>query len=369
MKSIRWDRESDRFILSDGTSSIGRESFAVDSGLDVSLSSLRRALARQSGVSVPPLMSLPYPKLYENDKQFDESIISGPGGEIVFEGKEEESNMLFFLLTKQGHLRAHFAVENPRVLDKDLVVEVTKRMFGKLCILIERLRYLTDPWDGTSWSFEMACDPRDRTVGSVWRAYKSLAFMLTTLPEDLANSGEGVQLALRLGRPHVLIGAPESSWLEVKSHDYLLSSATEKVKLALDVARFANADGGLLVLGLRTVRSNGIDIISQVTPLPMPARSVARYRSIIDTHVYPLVRGLEVFSAPYGQGELLTISIPPQRHDDKPFVVQGNLGSITDNKLKGLFVSIVQRRGEGAEYLSGPAVYGLIANRRMRQAE
>jgi hypothetical protein len=99
MKSIRWDRESDRFILSDGTSSIGRESFAVDSGLDVSLSSLRRALARQSGVSVPPLMSLPYPKLYENDKQFDESIISGPGGEIVFEGKEEESNMLFFLLT------------------------------------------------------------------------------------------------------------------------------------------------------------------------------------------------------------------------------------------------------------------------------
>jgi hypothetical protein len=63
-------------------------------------------------------------------------------------------------------------------------------------------------------------------------------------------------------RPDSLIGAPESSWLEVESQDYFLSSAAERIKLAQDVARFANAEGGLLVLGLRTSQSNGVDVIS-----------------------------------------------------------------------------------------------------------
>jgi hypothetical protein len=166
-----------------------------------------------------------------------------------------------------------------------------------------------------------------------------------------------------------LIDTPESYWLEVKSRDYLLSSATGKIKLAQDVARFANVDGGLLVLGLRTSRLTGIDVISQVTPLPLPARPVGRYRSIIDRHVYPLVRGLDVFSVPYDKGELVVISIPPQSDSDKPFLVHGNLGSITDNKVKGEFISVVQRRGDGAEYLSGPAIHGLMANRRVRQDE
>jgi len=369
MTSIRWDREGNRYVLRDGTLADRRGAFAVDSAMHLSLSSLRIALARQAGISVPPVTSLPPPHLYDSDEEFVDSMVGGMAGEVVFESEEEFSNMLFFFLTTQGHLRVHFAVENPRVTDEDIVIHATERLFGSACVLVERLRYLTHPGDGTSWSFEMICDARGRTIGSVWRAYKSLVLTLTTLPEDLADSREGVQLALRLGRPDVLIGAPESSWLDVKSHDYLLSSATERVKLALDVARFANADGGLLVLGLRTARSNGIDIISHVTPLPMPARSVARHRSIIDTYVYPFVRGLDVFSAPYGQGELLIISIPPQPEGDKPFVVQGNLGSITDNKVKGLFVSIVQRRGDGAEYLTGPGIHGLLANRRMRQAE
>jgi hypothetical protein len=108
----------------------------------------------------------------------------------------------------------------------------------------------------------MICNPAGQTVGSVWQAYQTLYFTLTTMPEDLAKSSEGVQLALQLGRPDSLIGAPESSWLEVESQDYFLSSAAERIKLAQDVARFANAEGGLLVLGLRTSQSNGVDVIS-----------------------------------------------------------------------------------------------------------
>jgi hypothetical protein len=215
----------------------------------------------------------------------------------------------------------------------------------------------------------LICNPIGRTVESVWQAYRKLSFTLTTYPSDLAKSSEGVQLALRLGRPDVLIGAPESAWLEVKSYDYhRLSSEAEKIKLAQDVARFANADGGLLVLGLRTSKLNGVDIISRVTPLPLPSRSISQYRKVIDAHVYPLVRGLDISTVQLDRGELLTISIPPQSDDDKPFVVHGNLGGITDSKVKGQFVSVVYRRGDEAADLSGPAIHGLFASRRTQQA-
>jgi hypothetical protein len=367
MKTIRWNPKRERFVLGNGTLSDRSGAFVVESALDVSLSSLRRALARQAGVSVPPVRSLPFPEVYKNYSEYSKSVIDGPSSEVTFESEETQSNMLFFFVTGQGHLRAHFRVEGTITSDRNIVIEITNRIFNRPFDRIQFLMYANDPDDGGRfWSYEIVCDPTGRTIGSIWQAYKTLCFTLTTLPQDLVKSMKGVQLALRLGHPDALIGTPECYWLDAKSKDYLVSSPSEKIKLAQDVGRFANADGGLLVLGLRTSKSNGVDIISRVTPLPMPARQVARYRSIIDAHVYPLVRGLDVFSVPCGGGELVVITIPPQSEDDKPFVVHGNLGSITDNKVKGQFVSVVQRRGDGAEYLSGPAIHGLLRTQRMR---
>jgi hypothetical protein len=320
-------------------------------------------LAKQAGVSIPPLASLPSPRSYGSYLELSESLSRGPQAEITID-KISDYSYLFFFLTEEAHLRTHFAVEYPAITDKDTVIEITERVFGGMCVLIEELGYVSPQEDDIpAWHYFMICDPLGQSVGSFWEAYKTLQFALTTAPEDLVKSSEGVQLALRLGRPDALIGTPESSWLDAKSTDYFVSSATEKIKLAQDVARFANATGGLLVLGLKTSKLNGVDTISRVTPLPLPARSVAQYRSVIDAHVYPFVRGLEVFSVPYAKGELLAISIPPQPDDYKPFLVHGNLGNITDNKVKGQFVSVVQRRGDGAEYISGPALHGLFTSR------
>lgn len=368
MKPIRWDRRRKCYILGDGTSSDRDGEFALESALDVSLALLRRALAQQADISVPPVGSLPAPESYGSWQQFTEVSLRGPDAEAIFK-IDDPWDVLFFHITERGHLRAHFTVDYPVVTDKDTVIEVTKRLFGKACVLIQQLYYQSGQEDDYPfWSYEMICDPRGQTVGSFWQLYQTLCFALTSSPRDLVKSSEGVQLALRLGRPEVLIGAPESSWLEVKSYDYRrLSSGVEKIKLAQDVARLANADGGLLVLGLKTSPSNGIDIISRITPLPLPTRLVSHYRRTVDAHVYPFVRGLEVFSVPYGDGELLAIDIPSQSEDDKPFLVHGDLGSITDKKVRGQFVSIVQRRGDGAEYLSGPAIYGLLMSRRQER--
>jgi hypothetical protein len=364
MEQMRWDQERRCFVLSDGTIS-DDDSFALESTLDLSLSSIRKALARQAGVSIPPLTSMPTPEPYRTWEEFAESVLEGPNAEIFIDPSEPNSDPVYFILTREGHLRAHFAVRYPMVTDKETVVHISERVFGDLCILIQRLSYASAEEDGfPNWIFDMIVNPAGVTLGSFWQAYKTLCFALTSFPRDLVKSSEGVQLALRLGHPDVLIGTPESSWLEVKSYDYRrLSSSVEKIKLAQDVARFANANGGLLVLGLRTSSSKGVDTITKVTALPLPARSYSDYRKAIDAHVYPFIRGLEIFSTSCPDGELLSISIPSQSDDDKPFLVHGNLGEITDRRVRGQFVSIVQRRGDGAEFLSGPAIYGLIARK------
>ena len=255
MKSIRWDRGRKRFLLGDGTSSDQHGELALESALDLSLASLRRALARQAGVSVQPLKSLPAPESFGSYQEFSESRSRGPDSEIVLATREPTFDALFFFLTERGHLSSHFAVEYPVVTDKETVSEVTGRVFGEMCVLIEELHYTSAEHDDfPGWYFHLVCDPTGQTVGSFWQAYKTLCFALATFPEDLVKSSEGVQLALRLGHPDVLIGAPESSWLEVKSYDYRrLSSGSEKIKLAQDVARFANANGGLLAQLFRVV--------------------------------------------------------------------------------------------------------------------
>jgi hypothetical protein len=368
MESIRWDRRQRCFILSNGISSDWHGEFALESALGVSLTSLRRALARRAGISIPPVGSLPAPESYGSWREFNEARLREPDAEVLFK-VDDPWDVLFFHLTERGHLRAHFTVDYPVVTHEDTVTQVTERVFGEVCVLIQQLYYQSAKDDDYPyWSYEMICDPTGQTVGSFWNAYNTLCFTLTSFPSDLVKSSEGVQLALRLRRPDVLIGAPETSWLEAKSYDYRrLSSGAEKIKLAQDVARFANADGGLLVLGLKTSQSNGIDTVSRVTPLPLPSRLISHYRKTVDAHVYPFVRGLDVFSVPYGDGELLAIVIPSQSEDDKPFLVHGDLGSITDKKVRGQFVSVVQRRSDGAEYLSGPAIHGLLMSRRQER--
>jgi hypothetical protein len=108
MKSIRWDVKRKHFVFDDGTSPSRSDAFAVETALEVSLSSVRRALGRQEGISVPPVNSLPSPKRYEHYSEFAESVLAGPDAEIVFESDATYPNMLFFHLTPQGHIRAHF---------------------------------------------------------------------------------------------------------------------------------------------------------------------------------------------------------------------------------------------------------------------
>jgi len=66
---------------------------------------------------------------------------------------------------------------------------------------------------------------------------------------------EAIKVILDTRQFDQLIGREEDAWFEAKQRSpYDLTPPTGRYELAKDVSAFANADGGLLVVGLTTTR-------------------------------------------------------------------------------------------------------------------
>lgn len=165
------------------------------------------------------------------------------------------------------------------------------------------------------------------------------------------------------GRVELLVGLAESSWLEAKSQGYDLETDHGKIELAQDVARFANSDEpGILIIGLRTRKTRGSDVIIKTCPALDPF-DAGRYHRAIDARLFPPVQGLVVQNAPVrirhgSTGNVLAIYVPTQPEEAKPFLVHG---AIVRGKIEGAFISIVQRRGEHSVPVTAAAIHATLA--------
>jgi hypothetical protein len=175
-----------------------------------------------------------------------------------------------------------------------------------------------------------------------------------------AFSRDVIVQVLRAGHPEALLGQPESICLDVKRQHYDLTDAAGKISLAQDVARFANAEsGGVLIVGMQGKKVPGGEIISAITPIQLGGRDIRRYGQTIESYVFPLVEDLELFGVDAEAGsQLLAISVPPQAEELKPFLVHG---AIVKGKVEGAFVSIVRRRGEHSVPIIAPAIHAMLA--------
>jgi hypothetical protein len=165
---------------------------------------------------------------------------------------------------------------------------------------------------------------------------------------------------LRANHPDALLGQHESIFLDAKQSHYDLHTASGEIALAQDVARFANAEhGGLLIVGMRGKKVPGGEVVSRIVPVPVSRRDTRRYRLAIERRLFPLVDGLDVFAvdAPEG-GNLLVVHIPPQPEELKPFLVHG---AIVGGKVEGAFISIVRRRDEHSVPITAPAIHATLA--------
>jgi Putative DNA-binding domain len=206
--------------------------------------------------------------------------------------------------------------------------------------------------------------PGPTTVGTLIAAARDVRAVLDAVRTGNLNAFSAAAL-IRGHRPHLLLGQPESEWLEVKSEPYQVSSSDKrtatlsKLELAQDVAALANGRvSALLVVGLKTNGRENSDIIEAVTPVKPKLIDPRQYRNIIDQRVYPTIQGLNVEPVDLDSGRLLIIEMPAQPEELKPFLVHG---AIIGQRAAGTYIRVVQRRGEDSIPTTAAQIHSSIA--------
>jgi len=93
-----------------------------------------------------------------------------------------------------------------------------------------------------------------------------------------------------------LLGVSETSWLEFKRDPYHLADDRNKQELAKDVTALANADGGIILLGVATTREAAHlgDEVKEIHPFTESLVNPEQYHQILSTWVYPGLFQVEI---------------------------------------------------------------------------
>ncbi|GAA3224519.1 hypothetical protein GCM10017691_12600 [Pseudonocardia petroleophila] len=285
--------------------------------------------------------------------------------DILFNRPNEHLSFFFLLFGVDGSIEIEFAVDKPIPYPLEDVHSLLDLAFMAVSGSVNYATLNSEGRGGDVWICRLFMNDLATTVrqvaDSVVEARASLG-----IADNLRKMSSIAHVVnqLRGGRHLELIGQPESGWLEFKSFVDLDSGAA-KIELAQDVSRFANSErAGLLVIGFRTDKRNGEDVAVKLSPLPLLSNCSKRYEDIIDSRIYPAVRGLSVEQIEVSPDVcIVVIYIPAQREDDKPFLVHG---AIVEGKVEQTFFSIVRRRGEGSVPITAREVHALLSVGRRR---
>ncbi|THC52353.1 MULTISPECIES: ATP-binding protein [unclassified Streptomyces] len=211
------------------------------------------------------------------------------------------------------------------------------------------------PW---IWDFDIECSLRLRTLEDLHEIGHGALALLDAVASGQLTRETTLDL-LRAGHADVLIGQPEGPWLDVKSSHYDLDSTQGKISLAQSVSRFANAEhGGIVVVGMKGKKVPGGELIHSIHPVPVDGRTLRRYQSALEHHLYPPPDLLDIEFFETDGGGIVFLHVPPQPEELKPFLVHG---AVVDGKAEGAFISIVRRRGEGSIPITAPAIHSTLA--------
>lgn len=219
-----------------------------------------------------------------------------------------------------------------------------------------------DGWH--SWTIKLSCSSRQATFADLLALRRHMS-QAVFLPSDMITTPQLALRMVQLRQVDALLGLQESEWLEVKSTPYDLRRASDKawkLELAKDIAQFANSEiGGLLVVGLRTRRINGIDTIDSVTGFPMEGSRVQSYRDLVKERIHPPITGLQLDAVEYQKLHIVYAFVPPQREENKPYLVTG---STIDGIYESQGITIVRRQGDASIPVTAREIHSaLVAGR------
>jgi hypothetical protein len=127
-------------------------------------------------------------------------------------------------------------------------------------------------------------------------------------------SPETIRDLIAAGRASLLIGQPESDWLECKGAAYGLPDRLEEFELAKDIAMLVNRPGGgVLLIGPATKGKDGRDVMRKIVPQRMSVIRPAKYGGTIARTVSPPPQDLVVEAIESSPGEgILYVRVPSQ---------------------------------------------------------
>jgi len=169
---------------------------------------------------------------------------------------------------------------------------------------------------------------------------------------------------LHAGRMDAFVGLLEGQQFDAKeAAAYDLTTASGRYELSKDASSFANASGGYLVIGLTHAKSENLatETVSGLDLVPRESFNPGRYSGIIAEYVHPRIAGLDVAWTPSqtdprsGVGVIL---VPPQRDDDKPFVIAR---VVEDGAaLKHIVFGLARRKGADSVPLTAVEIQGAL---------
>ncbi|MEU5298963.1 AlbA family DNA-binding domain-containing protein [Streptomyces umbrinus] len=171
--------------------------------------------------------------------------------------------------------------------------------------------------------------------------------------------------ALSAGRPEDLLGVAETSWVDFKRAPYALTTEKGKFELCKDVTAFANAQGGLLVLGVIAEKKpdQALEVATELRPFPQAQADVVQYVDTLNEYLRPRVAISHHWFHDPARGSAdtdkyyLVIEVEPVPELTRYVVVRKML-SDKDRFVDGLAVPV--RHGDRTVYLPSEDVYQLI---------
>lgn len=153
---------------------------------------------------------------------------------------------------------------------------------------------------------------------------------------------------VRSGDFSTLIGRKEDQVFEAKgAKPYDLDSLAGRVELAKDASAFANAYGGVIVVGLRhdQLASEPTDEVKALDLLPQGQFQVSKILGILKNHIHPHIEAIDASwhaSKDHPGLGLGVVDVPPQREERKLFLITKTVDEF-GVALKEIVFGVAQR--------------------------
>jgi hypothetical protein len=135
-----------------------------------------------------------------------------------------------------------------------------------------------DQWQGV---LDIRPRLRGQTLEDLHALGDELGSLLMTMAGDEPLSRDTTKRLLDAGLSEALVGQPEGEWLDAKRAPYRLDEESQEFELAKDVAALANADGGLIIIGMKTRNRGEGDTITAVNGCRLSDVSRRRYVGVL----------------------------------------------------------------------------------------